>query len=472
MESAPYLFFLLVGFLVAIDAYSFRRFRRFARNRRRMRKYVVPAYGFGVLIIPVLVLCAAYPPWRAASETLTSIIFALSFVYYIPKVITFIVLAVKDVFVFVSWLFGWFQSHLLGVSAAEEVAPLGFEEGGSAGVIDRPLDLSDMKQLKRRDFVQQMGMSAAAAPLVMVGYGVFKKLYDFDIREMDVLIPNLSPELAGLKIVQLSDLHAGSMFSARPMHEAVEIVNSISPDLVAITGDFVNEHPEEIDLILPALRELEASLGVYGCLGNHDHMGNVTVLEERLQTTNVELLTNENRRLLFNGTKIHLIGTDNTGHGQNFGDLEKAVSDILPTEHDAFHLLLAHDPRYWDTTARVDAPQIDLTLSGHTHGGQFGIERGRVRLGWAQFAYQRWAGLYTEHDQEKKAYQHLYVNRGLGHSGAPLRLGIKPEITILTLKPGVPDVTETGNRVLSGNRNFRDVRLRYIEKVRSRSIAS
>lgn len=470
MVTTPsYLFFVLLALLVAIDVYSYRRFRRFARHRRRLRKYAVPAYGFGVLVVPVLLLCAAYPPWRAASETLTSAMFVLGFVYYIPKAITFVVLAIKDLFAFVTWLFAWFQGHLL--SAVAETGT-GQETPDATEEIERPLDLSDMKQLKRREFVQQMGMSASSAPLVMVGYGVFKNLYDFDIRELAVPIPDLAPELEGLRIVQLSDLHAGSMFSARPMHEAIELVNAMSPDLVAITGDFVNEHAEEIDLILPALKELKSSLGVYGCLGNHDHLGNVSVLKQRLQSTPVDLLTNEHRPLYFNGVKLHLVGTDNTGHGQNFGDLDLAVRDIPDNEHDAFHLLLAHDPRYWDTTARVDTPFIDLTLSGHTHGGQFGYERGRLRLGWARLAYQRWAGLYTEHDTSTDLYQHLYVNRGLGHSGAPLRLGIKPEITVLTLKRAIPEINASRTSGFAGARNFRDVRLRYLERVRSHSIVS
>ncbi|NNE35827.1 MAG: metallophosphoesterase [Rhodothermales bacterium] len=471
MASTPtYLFFALIGFLVAIDIYSYRRFVRFAKHRRRLRKYVVPAYGFGVLIVPVLLLCAAYPPWRSASETISSIMFAIGVVYYIPKVATFLVLAVKDIFAFVAWLFGWFQGHLLH----DGMMPTGSDETSipQQDQTARPLDLSDMKQLKRREFVQQMGMSAASAPLVMVGYGVFKKLYDFDVRQIEVAIPDLETSLEGLRIVQLSDLHAGSMFSERPMLEAVDLVNSLSPDLVAITGDFVNEQSEEIELILPALRRLEASLGVYGCLGNHDHLGDVTVLEKRLRTTTVDILNNEHREVSFNGTKLHIAGTDNTGHGQSFGDLKRALQDIPETEHDVFHLLLAHDPRYWDTTARPDAPHINLTLSGHTHGGQFGIERGRVRLGWARLAYQRWAGLYTEFDESKNMYQHLYVNRGLGHSGAPLRLGIRPEITTLTLKRAVPEIRTARSSGQSGTGSLREARLRYIERVRSFSTVS
>ena len=225
-------------------------------------------------------------------------------------------------------------------------------------------------------------------------------------------------------------------------------------------------------MIVPALNKLEASLGVYGCLGNHDHLGNVEVLQDRLRSTAVTLLNNEHRQLSYNDTRIHLVGTDNTGHGQSFGDLDLAMEEIPEDESDVFHLLLAHDPRYWDTTARAEAPQINLTLSGHTHGGQFGFERGRVRLGWARLAYQRWAGLYTEYNETLDLYQHLYVNRGLGHSGAPLRLGIRPEITTLTLKRAVPEIGSPRSGGPFANRNLREARLRYIERVRSVAIAS
>ena len=462
--TSAYSFFVLLGVLFAIDVYSYRRFLRFARNRRALRRFVAPIYGFGVLVVPVLMACAAYPPWRDLSETASRIVFTVGAVYYIPKLIAFAILAVKDIFAFITWLFGWFQKHLVHAadSALKQASPDS----------DRRLDLSDMKLLKRREFVQQMGMSVVSTPLVSVGYGVFRNLYDFDVRSVDIKIPNLDPSLQGLKLVQISDLHAGSLFSERPMWEAVELVNSLEPDLVAITGDFVNEDPHEVELILPPLRRLEASIGVYGCLGNHDHLGDVRIIHKSLATTSVELLTNEHRDLRFNGKRLFLVGTDNTGHGQDFGDLTAAMKGIDATDDDVLQILLAHDPRYWDTTARTEAPAIDLTLSGHTHGGQFGIERGRVRLGWARFAYPRWAGHYAELNSDADRYQQLYVNRGLGTSGAPLRVGIRPEITVLTLIEGIPELRTSRSASIAERRNFRNNRLRYIDRVRSHRIAS
>lgn len=487
-SPSTFLFFVVLGILFSIDAFLYRRFVRFVRNRRRLRKYFVVPFGFGVLIVPVLLACASYPPWRAISESISSAILAFGIVYYVPKLIAFVALAVKDTFGFVSWLFNWFQGQLVDTTVQRHNSAPSAETPGDSTALSvqgsemlaadelanplRSLDLSDMKQLKRRDFVQQMGMSAVSAPLVLVGYGVFKNLYDFDLRSHEVSIPKLPVDLEGLRIVQLSDLHAGSMFSDRPILEAVEIVNSLSPDIVAITGDFVNEHPHEIGLILPALRKIEASIGVFGCLGNHDHIGDVEELQERLATTSIDLLMNEHRVVSVNNRKLHVIGTDNTGHGQHFGDLTAAMHGIDGSDRESFQLLLAHDPRYWDTTVRVEAPHIDLTLSGHTHGGQFGIERGRVRLGWARLAYQRWAGMYTEFNAEHDVYQQLYVNRGLGHSGAPMRLGIKPEITTLTLKQGTPASIDPRNSGPRARANFKNARLRYIERLRSNSIAS
>lgn len=479
-------FFILLGLLFAIDAYLYRRFVRFARNRRRLRKYAVVPFGFGVLIVPVLLACASYPPWRAISESISSAIIGFGVVYYIPKLVAFIVIVVKDTFGFFHWLFAWFQEHLVD-SMIEGQSPHDSQSFATTREMDddeiqsmisdavrpqRALDLSDMKLLKRRDFAQQMGMSAVSAPLVMVGYGVFKNLYDFDLRPIEVSIPMLPKELEGLRIVQLSDLHAGSMFSDRPILEAVDIVNSLSPDIIAITGDFVNEYPHEIELILPALRQLEASIGVYGCLGNHDHLGDVVDLQDRLATTSLDLLMNEHRVVSANGTMLHIIGTDNTGHGQDFGDLSAAMRGIDESDRESFQLLLAHDPRYWDTTVRTEAPFINLTLSGHTHGGQFGFERGRVRLGWARLAYQRWAGMYAEFNAEHDVYQQLYVNRGLGHSGTPMRLGIKPEITTLTLKRGTPSLVLPNSRGRRTYRIMRNAPLRYIDRLRSNSIAS
>jgi predicted MPP superfamily phosphohydrolase len=236
-----------------------------------------------------------------------------------------------------------------------------------------------------------------------------------------------------MTIAQLSDLHAGSFFSKRPMEEAVATVQGLRPDAIMITGDFVNNDAREMSVITPSLQQLSADLGVYGCLGNHDHYARIEDVIGQMRATPVDLLVNENRLLAIDGAKLDLIGVDNTGFYQHFADMPRALSSLDP-ESNAFRILLAHTPTYWDEYVRANHPDIDLMLSGHTHGGQIGFEIGPLRYSLARIAYPRWAGLYEEPRADGEGKQLLYVNRGVGTVGPPLRLGIRPEITLLTLR--------------------------------------
>jgi predicted MPP superfamily phosphohydrolase len=363
--------------------------------------------------------------WEVEPKLARAAFFGFWAIYYGPKALIAVVLIGKDIARFVIWLFEWFQRQL-GV----EPEPLAVAAAPSA-----TLDLSDMKHMPRRDFLREIGWTAATVPFVVVGYGVFRQLYDFEVHRVEVPIAGLPRALDGLTIAQLSDLHAGSFFSTRPMAEAAETVNALHPDLITITGDFVNHDVEELPLILPALRTLKAELGVYGCLGNHDHYASIEGVKTSVRATPVDLLVNEHRTLSIGGARLHIVGTDNTGFNQHFADLPGALSGIErdPNGEDAT-ILLAHDPTFWDLHVRPTAPQVDLMLSGHTHGGQIGFEAGPLRWSLARVMYERWAGLYTEPRAEGRGAQQLYVNRGLGTVGPPLRLGIRPEITLLTLR--------------------------------------
>lgn len=408
---------LLVLALLALDYYVYRNWRRFARIRRRHR-WTVPVYRVLMALMPfVLPLYFVFSRWWEVEPKLLRVLVigGWSF-YYVPKGFIAVGLFVKDVIRGIGWLFQWFQQRL-----RPEATPA-------------PLDLSDMKRLPRRDFLRQMGWSAASIPFVVVGYGVFRTLYDFACYRLDVPVAGLPRALDGLTIAQLSDLHAGSFFSERPMREAVEQVLALKPDLITVTGDFVNNDVREFPLIRPALQNLKADLGVYACLGNHDHYADTPRLIEAVAETPVSLLVNTHRTLSIDGARLHLIGTDNTGFSQNYADLPRALAGLDLEDPEAASILMAHDPTFWDRHVRPAYSHIDLMLCGHTHGGQIGFEMGPVRWSIARVAYPRWAGLYAEPRADGEGVQYLYVNRGLGTVGPPLRLGIRPEITLLTLR--------------------------------------
>lgn len=418
---SPLLALLLILALFGTDYYVYRNWKRFARYRSRLRRTLPPYLVLMGLMPFTMPLYFYFSRWWEVEPKLGRALFiGFWVVYYLPKALIALVLLGKDIGHFTVWLFGWFQAQLLSSTPAPT---------------DDALDLTDMKHLTRRDFLSQMGWSAAAVPFVVVGYGVFRTLYDFNIYHVAIPIEGLPRALDGLTIAQLSDLHAGSFFSSRPMQEAVDLVMALKPDVITLTGDFVNHDVAELPLILPALHQLRADLGVYACLGNHDHYAQVHQVVATLRETPINLLVNAHQTVEVDGARLHIVGTDNTGFNQNYADLPRAFSGMArhPAGEEAT-ILLAHDPTFWDRHVRPQAPQVDLMLSGHTHGGQIGLEAGPLRWSIARVAYERWAGHYREPRADGTGTQHLYVNRGLGTVGPPLRLGIRPEITLLTLQ--------------------------------------
>jgi hypothetical protein len=409
--------------LLAIDFYVFVHWRRFAGAYRQLR-WTIPAYIVAMALMPfsLPVYAVLYRWWEVEPKLFRALWAGLWITYYLPKALLALGLAVKDVARFITWLFGWFQERLAPPPAIPESPPVA------------SLDLTDMKRMSRRAFMRQMGWSAGSVPFVITGYGVFRSLYDFQVHRVTIPVPTLPPALDGLTIAQLSDLHAGSFFSERPMQEAVALTHGLSPDVILVTGDYVNRDAEEYDRIAGAMQSLRADLGVFGCLGNHDHYARVDTVAQRVRATGIDLLVNEHRVISVDGVRLQVIGTDNTGFNQRFADLPRAVQGLPePGREDAFSILLAHDPTFWDAVVRRDFPFVDLMLSGHTHGGQIGLELGPLRWSLARVAYARWAGLYAEPRAGADAH-YLYVNRGLSTVGPPLRLGIRPEITLLTLR--------------------------------------
>ena len=419
------IFAVLVGLLFALDWYVYVHWRVHAKHRPRLRS-TLPVYIFFMSVmpfsLPVYFMFSRW--WEVEPKFARGLFIAIWAIYYLPKAIIATILLLKDAAHLITRLFRWFQDRL-GVSP-ESTSPV---QDNS----EESLDLTDMKRMGRREFISRMGWKASSVPYVIVGYSVFNTLYDFKVHHVDVPLASLPRALDGLRIVQMSDLHAGSFFSERPMMEAVELTLAEKPDVIAITGDFVNNRDSELDRIMPALSKLAAPLGVYGCLGNHDHYANTPAVVQRLKNSPIDLLVNAHRTVSIDGADLNLIGTDNTGFNQRYADLPAALSGI-PESAEQAHLLLAHDPTFWDLHVRPRFPEIDLMLCGHTHGGQIGLEIGPFRWSLARVAYPRWAGLYQESRTEDRSDQYLYVNRGLGTVGPPIRFGVRPEITVLTLK--------------------------------------
>ncbi len=292
----------------------------------------------------------------------------------------------------------------------------------------------------RSRFLSTLGLTAGLLPFTMLLYGMWRNPYRYTLHRMKVPVPNLPFGLEGLKVVQISDIHSGSFTLKEPVENAIRMINDLGPDIVCFTGDLVNNKANEMEPFIEMFSAIRARYGVYSVLGNHDYgdyhrwenptekAANFELLLDTHQKMGWDLLRNENRVLQIEEEKIAIIGVENYSalpRFHQYGDLKKAVQGA---EQIPLKLLLSHDPSHWDAQIAEKAPDIFLTLSGHTHGMQFGVEiPGWLKWSPIQYMYKQWAGLYT------KGNQHLYVNRGLGFLGYPGRVGILPEITLLEL---------------------------------------
>ena len=298
-------------------------------------------------------------------------------------------------------------------------------------------------KLNRLQFFNKAAVGLAAIPMVAMVYGMLKTAFDFSVKKVVLTFPNLPDGFDGFKFVQISDIHTGSFLSDSHFRNAINLIGEQKPEAIFFTGDLVNNVSDEATRFIPVLSTLNAPMGVFSTLGNHDYGDYVQDWESKAaKDANLariieihsqmgwNLLMNKNVTLTRNGSQIALIGVENWGakHGfSQYGDLEKAV---IGTEDKAFKILLSHDPSHWDAKVRPLHPDIDLTLSGHTHGFQVGIEIPGFKWSPSQYLYEQWAGLY------QKGKQYIYVNRGFGFLGYLGRVGIPPEITVFELKKG------------------------------------
>jgi predicted MPP superfamily phosphohydrolase len=293
--------------------------------------------------------------------------------------------------------------------------------------------------ISRAKFISQLGLLVAAIPFTSILYGMARGRFDFRIEPVNLQFTNLPEAFDGFKIVQISDMHIGSFYGhEQKVKYGIELINEQKPDIILFTGDLVNNFAEELDGWAPILSNLKAKYGKYSILGNHDYGDyfdwnnkaekeqNLDTLKQIQQDIGFRLLLNESAEIELNGSKIDLIGVENWGLPPfpQYGNLKDAMNG---SSKNPFKILMSHDPSHWDAEV-IRKTDIDLTLSGHTHGMQFGINLGKLKWSPVKYKYPRWAGLYQEKDQ------YLYVNRGFGYIGFPGRVGMPPEITVIQLK--------------------------------------
>ena len=382
--------------------------------------------------LPVLIVTAffllQFNSALASNRLVRTYLMGFFFVIYGSKLIAFLFIVVDDIKCIFIWFWHGIERKVLQQKKQAE------EEEMEESLV------SNEKKITRSQFIARAGLVAGAVPFVMLSRGLYSGAYNYQVRRVNLVLPNLPEAFDGLKVLQISDVHTGSFFDKDAVYKGIQLIKEQKAHVAVFTGDFVNNKTDEAYEWADMFSEIKAPMGVYSILGNHDYgdyvtdwksaeekAKNLTDLYDVHKNMGWNLLRNEHVLLEKENKRIGLLGVENwgdRGRFQRFGDIDKAKAGMpnVPVK-----ILLSHDPSHFDTIVSKQHPDIDLTLSGHTHGFQFGVEFGHFKWSPSQYIYPHWADLY------KIEKQMLYVNRGFGFLGYPGRVGILPEITVFTL---------------------------------------
>lgn len=415
MRNSPF-WWIFIGIMVLLDIYFFQALKVITHGTApRTRTIIYTTYWVLSISAIIILLLLPYLHFEKQARFTRSTVFAIIAGLFFAKLIASLFFLIDDIRRLVQW-------------AAGKIFP----PKATAG------ELPPSETISRSAFLSWAGMIMGGGLFGTLIYG-FGNKYRYQIKRVKLNYSNLPAAFRGLKIVHISDIHSGSFTDKEAVMKGVYKIMKEQPDLILFTGDLVNNVADEMNDYMDVFDKLNAPLGVYSTLGNHDYGDYVQWESKEEKTANLEklkkvhaalgwrLLMNEHVALERGGEKMALLGIENWSAKARFpkyGDMKKAYAG---TAEYPFKILMSHDPSHWKGQVIEDFPDIDLTLSGHTHGMQFGVEIPGFKWSPVQYVYKEWAGLY-----EKDA-QKLYVNRGFGFIGYPGRVGILPEITVLEL---------------------------------------
>jgi len=415
MRNSPFWLFL-IGIMILLDFYVFQALKVVTQSAEPRTKSIIYAVYWGLSILALLTfLILPYLNLDSFPKNLRSVVFAFIVALFFGKLITAIFLLVDDFRRGVQWVAG----KVLFTNTEVET-------------------IQDSDKISRSLFLSWIGLAAGGGLFGSLIYG-FSNKYNYQVVKQRLRFQNLPAAFNGLKIVQISDVHSGSFNNKGAVQQGVDKILKLKPDLILFTGDLVNNKAEEMLDYIDVFKQLAAPLGVYSVLGNHDYGDYVQWESKEQKTENLDrlkqvhgqmgwrLLLNENVLIERDGHKIALLGIENWSAKANFPKYGKMDQAHPGTEEVPFKILMSHDPSHWEAEVLNKYNDIDLMLSGHTHGMQFGVEVPWLRWSPVQYVYKQWAGLY------ESGHQKLYVNRGFGFIGYPGRVGILPEISLLEL---------------------------------------
>jgi predicted MPP superfamily phosphohydrolase len=395
---------ILLILVVVVEIYTFQAFKTISKNK--LVRFSFLAISIAVYIY-FFITVITYDRSKGQTPQF-QMAMGILLTFSIPKLFMILILFGEDVY-------RWIAKAISAISSSE-TQPL-------AG---------------RRKFISQLALGVAAIPFVSFIYGIVQGKYNYKVIKYQLAFDDLPEAFDGYTITQISDIHSGSFTNKEKIQYGVDLINEQKSDLLLFTGDIVNNKADEMDNWIDVFAQLKAKEGKYAILGNHDYgdymdwkspedkVKNFEDVKKIHKKIGFDLLLDEHRYLEKDGQKIALLGVENWGKGFNqAGDLTKASANI---KKDDFKILMSHDPSHWQEKVKKDDFNYHLTLSGHTHGLQMGIEIPGFRFSPSQFVYKQWAGLYEEYGR------YINVNRGFGYHAFPGRVGIWPEITVIELK--------------------------------------
>ncbi len=424
--------FIFIAIMLLLDSYVFLAVKMVSQNAQPKTKTIIYSIYWGISILAIIsFMLFALTQQEFLGKKVRTYILATVMGLFIAKFVAVVFFIVDDL----RRLIQWAASKLF--SANTEMAQM--NEGG----------------ISRSVFLSWLGLAAGTTMFGTLLYG-FSNKYNYSVKRIKLTFENLPIAFKGLKIVQISDVHSGSLMNKKAVEKGVQKILDEKPDVIFFTGDLVNDLAIEMNDFIEVFAKLKAPMGVYSTFGNHDY-GDYVQWPDRtdefrekqkaagkhllssLQQKNLDdlakvhasmgwrLLMDEHITLKKGDAEIAVLGVQNISGKARFysyGNLAKAYAGA---QKYPFKILLSHDPSHWEKEVKPNYPDIDLMLSGHTHGMQFGIEIPGFKWSPVQYVYKQWAGLYED------AKQKLYINRGFGFLGYPGRVGVLPEITVIEL---------------------------------------
>ncbi|HUQ65515.1 MAG TPA: metallophosphoesterase [Flavitalea sp.] len=411
----PTFLWIIVGIMVLLEIYVFQAVKMvLPASSPRLRLSIIVIYWILSALMVALLLAFPYLNYESWPKQFRTYLFSIIVGVFFSLLIASLFLAVDDLRRGATWIIVRIFRN--------------YSENTQTGC----------EKITRSAFLSWIGLGAGGALFTTLIYG-FSNKYNYIVRRENLSYKNLPQAFKGMKIVHISDIHSGSFMDKKAVQLGIDKILHEQADIILFTGDLVNDKASEMLDYMDVFSRLKAPMGVYSTLGNHDYgdyarwsgreekASNLQKLKSIHGELGWRLLMNENVILKKNDQQIALLGIENWSAKGNFPRYGKMSDAYAGTEHIPFKILMSHDPSHWDAEVRVKYADVDLMLAGHTHGMQFGVELPGFRWSPVQYMYKQWAGLYEEGNQK------LYINRGYGFIGYPGRVGILPEITVITL---------------------------------------